>query len=367
MRQSALACLTSLVMLSAQASWSATFTVTSTADSGTGTLREAVIQANASAGTDTIEFNIAGCPGDVCVINLASTATPIPNITDPVTIDGCSQPGNADQCTQAIPDRGPYRIVVQGDGGGHALRLAAGSDGSHIRGLNLRNFLNALALENMSGSAIESNFIGTDENGTTAAPNTGNGVIAVCDGQSNTIGGSTAAQANLISGNGGDGIQFYGGFPCGPGANVAPKNNTIVGNWIGTAKDGITPMGNAYSGVSFFGATAPDTFSGNAVINNVIADSSSGVFVAGPATTTRIEGNWIGTDSSGTVDLGHEYDGVYFDNAVGNTVGGSTPGAGNVIAYNAYAAVAVDDFDGPASSITISRNSFYANGDIGSR
>jgi hypothetical protein len=55
----------------------------------------------------------------------------------------------------------------------------------------------------------------------------------------------------------------------------------------------------------------------------VIADSSSGVFVAGPATTTRIEGNWIGTDSSGTVDLGHEYDGVGLDNAVGNTVGGA--------------------------------------------
>ncbi len=343
----------------------ATFTVTSVADSGAGSLREAVELANAAAGPDTIEFNIPNCPGSVCVIELSSSTTPVANISDPVIIDGCSQPGNSAQCTQAISSRGPYRIVLDGDGGGHALRLSAGSDGSVIRGLNVRNFLNGLALEDTIGSSIESNFIGTDENGENALPNSGNGVILVCAGMSNTVGGAEPGKANLISGNGGDGVQFYGGFPCGPGAPVAPKNSIVIGNLIGTARDGVTPMGNAYSGVSLFGAVAPDTFSGNLLSANVIGANSTGVFVAGPATGTRIEGNWIGTDVSASVDLGHDFDGVYFDNAINNTVGGINPEAGNIIAFNTFAGVSVDDYDGPANGITISRNRMFSNQDVG--
>ena len=66
----------------------ATFTVTSTADSGAGTLRQAIIDANNAGGADTIAFNIAGSG-----VHTIALATPLPAITSAATIDGYTQTG----------------------------------------------------------------------------------------------------------------------------------------------------------------------------------------------------------------------------------------------------------------------------------
>ena len=63
-------------------SLSTTFTVTSTNNAGVGSLRRAILDANANPGADTIDFNLSGCP---CVISLT---TGLPTITDTVTIVG---------------------------------------------------------------------------------------------------------------------------------------------------------------------------------------------------------------------------------------------------------------------------------------
>ncbi len=112
--------------------------VISTADAGPGSLRTAIACANALPGHQTIEFNIGG--GGTHVISLLS---PLPPIFGPVTIDGSTQSGNSAVCTAAIPDRPAYKIVLDGTNAGvvaDGLRLAVGSDGSTIQGLNIRGF-----------------------------------------------------------------------------------------------------------------------------------------------------------------------------------------------------------------------------------
>src|SRR5436309_2529007 len=70
---------------------SATFTVSTTADSGAGSLRQALLSANLSPGADTIRFNLAGITG----VRTIAPRTELPAITGPLSVDGSSQPGFA--------------------------------------------------------------------------------------------------------------------------------------------------------------------------------------------------------------------------------------------------------------------------------
>ena len=75
-----------------------TYTVTSTADAGPGTLRRAILDANAHPGTDSVRFNLPG-PG----VNTIAITSALPTVTETVVINGKSQPGYAG--TPAGPDR----------------------------------------------------------------------------------------------------------------------------------------------------------------------------------------------------------------------------------------------------------------------
>jgi Domain of unknown function (DUF4347) len=128
-----------VISASTQADWNhalATFTVTTSNDSGAGSLRTAITSANAAAGTDTIVFNIAG--GGVHTINLASA---LPTITGRVTIDGYTETGSSVN-TLAVGDNAVLTIELNGTGAGSAngLWLGAGSDGSTIKGLVINRF-----------------------------------------------------------------------------------------------------------------------------------------------------------------------------------------------------------------------------------
>ena len=176
----------------------ATFTVTSTADSGPGSLRQAIIDANANTGQrDTIAFNIGG--GGAQTITLASA---LPNLTDSVIINAASQ---------ANPNGTPF-IELNGNGVvANGVVLAAGSSGSTIRGLAINRFTGpGININTAStGNTIEGNHIGTDQTGTIARPN-GSGILV--SSANNTIGGSTGGTVrNLISGNTGNGILISAG------------------------------------------------------------------------------------------------------------------------------------------------------------
>ena len=179
---------------------------------------------------------------------------------------------------------------------------------------------------------VEGNFIGTDITGTQSLPNL-NGILVAS--ANNTIGGTTAGAANIISGNvgygGGDPNTGWGLWLSSSGAT----GNLVEGNLIGVDATGEHILGNTTNaGVYLYGAvdnTIGGTTPGAA---NVISGNSAGLFITQSATGNVVEGNLIGTDKTGTVALGNANQGILITLATSNTIGGTAVGAGNVISGN---------------------------------
>lgn len=341
------------------------------------TLRAAIQEANFSPGSDVIEFDIPGCPGNVCVIDIETAGgNALPDIHSPVVIDGATQPGNAGVCTLDIPQRPAYRVVLDGDGADIGIRLELGSDGSSVRGLNFRNFENAIQITRSDQNRIECNFIGTDETGMlAAADNAGSGVLFQCEGTGNIVGGTGVGDGNLISGHASDGVQFFAGADCAPSAGNIPSGNSVLGNFIGTARDGVTPLGNDFAGISLIGEPGADgNFigvlpDGTTVRGNVIgANGTSGILIDGDpggidgTDGTVVMGNFLGTDRSGTVDLGNFFGGIDILIGNDNLMGGSSAAAGNVIAFNGEGVYLEQD---AGTGNRIQRNRIYDNFGLG--
>lgn len=141
----------------------ATFTVTNTNDAGPGSLRQAILDANASAGLDTIDFNIPGAGP-----HTIRPASDLPTITDSVIIDGYTQPA-------AVPNSNPITtgsnavLKIELDGtnaGDRANGLFITGGNSVVRGLVINRFREGIVLGTNGGNVVEGNFIGTDPTGT---------------------------------------------------------------------------------------------------------------------------------------------------------------------------------------------------------
>jgi Bacterial Ig domain len=206
-------------------------------------------------------------------------------------------------------------------------------------------------------NVVQGNLIGTDITGARPLGNSGNGLSFVDSGD-NTIGGTAAGAGNVISNNGGIGLelnsQIFG-------------DNLIQGNRIGTDITGTVAMGNASLGiwdVDEFGNTIGGTTA--AAANVISANGNDGIqFFDVYSSDNLVEGNFIGTDITGTKDLGNGGHGVYVE-VSNNTIGGTARGAGNTIAYNALAGVAVvDGQNGPTTGVEILSNSIFANQGLG--
>ncbi len=306
------------------------------------TLRAAIQEANNTNGLTAIHFDIpaGACPGGVCVIDVDTINNGfIPDIIKPVIIDGTTQSGNEAVCSSPISNRANYGLVIQGDSNDIGLRLEAGSDGSTIKGLNIRNFFNNIAVIDSSNNKIACNFIGTDETGMmSTGGNAANGVILGCDSKGNVIGGLDSNDGNLISGHAVDGVQFFADFGC-PGSQPLMSSNAVLGNYIGTDKTGQSVIVNIFTGVSFFGGPAFNNFigvlqDGTSINGNVIGGSEAGIYIDDGTNNTLVLGNYIGTDATGTADLGNVFGGVDIVNGSNNVVGGLAMGEPNVIANN---------------------------------
>ncbi|MGO9469960.1 MAG: beta strand repeat-containing protein, partial [Isosphaeraceae bacterium] len=185
-------------------------------------------------------------------------------------------------------------------------------------------------------NVIAGNKIGTDLSGTVAIGNTADGVEIDSGCVANTIGGTTSGSGNVISANGNSvgGYSSCGVLIYGTGAT----SNVVQGNMIGTDAAGTAGLGNVLAGVEIENGAASNVIGGtNAGAGNVIsANGKYGVWITGNSTASNaVQGNWFGTDISGTLALGNSGSGVEIDSGADwNTIGGATAEAGNLITNN---------------------------------
>jgi hypothetical protein len=364
-----------VLVTSAQA---ANFPVSNVNDQGDGSLRQAIMDSNtAKPGPNVITFDIGTGAQTISLLSA------LPPITTPVVIDGSTQPGGtgtapliridgASAGTGAagltvsagsskvkdleITNFSGTGIVLNAPGSdtivgnyigtdgtsaqGNASGITVASSGNTIGGTassakNVISGNHALGVlisgQGASRNHVEGNFIGTNSTGTAAVANGLDGVLVASKATRNTIGGTTAGSRNVISGNTSGGVDLLG---------AGTSSNRVEGNYIGTRASGAAALGNQGQGVAVFNGAAHNTVGGTtAAARNVVSgNAGDGVDVNGTGTSgNRVEGNYIGLNARGSAALGNGGIGApIFDGATGNTLGGTTRGARNVISGNAH-------------------------------
>ncbi len=298
------------------------FVVTNTNDAGAGSLRQAILDANATANIDaatpdTIKFNIPGAGP-----HTISPTSQLPAVTDPVIIDGLTQPGAS--CSSWPPT---LEIELDGSnlGGSSAFGLTFRTDGNTIRGLVINRFsLAGIWFDGSNNNKVACNFLGADVTGLLARPN--NFAISM-DGSNTQIGGLTTAERNLISGNSGQGISLGG------------DNNIIQGNYIGVDVTGAADLGNGRSGIQVSGENNTIGGTASGAMNVISGNRQYGVTVDSrgvtlPTKKNTIQGNIVGLNAAGTAAVPNDSIGVFIVESDSNLVGGIVEGARNIISGN---------------------------------
>jgi hypothetical protein len=279
--------------------------VTNAHDHGQGSLRQAILEANASVGLDMIVFNIPG--SGVHTIDLLFH---LPDITSPLVIDATTQPGY----------QGSPLIELNGAQAGAGAGFLITVGGSTVRGFVINRFSGpGIRLSGGGNNVIQGNYIGVDSTGTVARTNqTG---ISIFNSSNNLIGGTSSAARNVISGNGYDGVALDG------------SGNLIQGNFIGTNVSGSFAIPNGRNGIGLgnSGEATDNTVGGTAAgAGNLISGNQYGVYCY--SSGNAIQGNLIGTNAAGTAAIAN---GTGISARAPNTrVGGTAPGARNIISGN---------------------------------
>ena len=299
---------------------------------GVISLREAITAANNTLGADTVNFNIPvdtdpGCDVGSGVCTIQPGGYGLPTITQPITIDGTSQPTFT--TTPVIEIDGSLTLT---DATGIAINIGH----STIRGLVIHSFLtnSDIVMWGTGNNVVEGNFLGVDPSGTSKRTTTNS--VHVYAISNNIIGGTTPAARNVISGNTNPAVAL----------NAGASNNFVQGNFIGTDLTGSVALGNSGNDIvtldspnNTIGGTAAGA--GNLIAGNLDSDFAS-VGLGFPASTGNlVQGNFVGTDITGTIDLGGASISVYIAEGSGNTIGGTTPAAANLISGGDSAGVGI--------------------------
>lgn len=264
------------------------------------TLRAAIQEANRTAMADTITFEISVCSISVdCLISISPSS--LPTIDEPLTIQG--------------PNSNGGKIVLEGNNGDYQ-GLSINADNSTVRGLIIRNFgRNGILVQGASHTIIAGNLI---------TGNVINGIYLASAIQSQ-IGGTTAADRNVISGNGPNesGILIDGG-----------NTNRVVGNYIGTNETGTAAQGSQSYGIRLISPTKGNII-GTGVVGarNVISGNKHGIYIISDG--NYVVNNFIGTNAAGTEAIPNTDTGIYiYGEYPNNQIGGKIAGEGNLISGN---------------------------------
>lgn len=326
----------------------AAIVVISTANSGAGTLRQAIIDANDG---DTITFDTAVFPSaNPATIAIIDTALPDINqsyLTIDASAAGVILDGSAQTTYGAIWINGSHNriqglqiINFPGDG----IRLANDAQyntvANNVIGNNSGSGIVIDGTNTMSNT-ITGNLIGLDPTGSYAMGNA-TGVSLVGDTKYNVVGGTTPAERNIISGNKGQDIA--------DGVNLLGAYNTVIGNYIGTNISGTASVPNTGAGLTLSGSH--NTIGGAAPgAGNLISGNPHGISVIN-AQYGSILGNHIGTDVSGTAVISNQIGINIWTDVHDIMIGGAAAGEGNLISGNGGAGISLSY----ATNITISGN-----------
>ena len=389
-----------------------TYTVTSTADAGAGTLRQAILDANGNPGADTIAFNITGSGPHT--ISLASA---LPDITEALTIDGYTQSG-ASANTHATDQGLDTVLQIEVEAGGASPCLISKASDVTIRGLAMYHCGTAdiQLLGAVTNNVVAGNFLGTRTDGETI-PTNGNVSSGVHINQQTgaRVGGTAPADRNLISAHnfaqvtiaGGSGHVVQGNLiamkPSGMetlravgdpsnGISATAGTGLLLGgptaaarNIIGNVTTGILVQGSAVATIqgNFFGTDVTgqraiiqgqfvnDGFAGISllatgsvqILGNTIGGVYEGIQIA--TGSPVIQGNFVGTDATGTFDIGTQRNGIFMNGGTGALIGGIAPGEGNTIAYNGKTAGPPAGIFVTGGQAAIRGNSIFGNRQVG--
>ena len=333
----------------------ATFIVTTTADTGAGSLREAITLANADSDADVINFNIPGAG-----VQRIQPATALPAIVSQVAVDGYSQPG-AKANTQAVGSDAVLLIELNGDvayGTGLALSQDGpghNAAGSSVRGLIVNGFLDGIevssSLYTVSNVTVAGNWIGTTADGQSDDGNDSTGVYVAGDVENVHIGGVLPADRNVISGNT---TQIY---------LFNHNGGTVIeNNYIGLNPAGTTHLHYDDNGINI-SSSSNNTIGGTTPASrNVIVADSSAVISGSDGKFNRIIGNYIGTAADGVSkplnQRAPNYGVSLYNDVTYTAIGGDSSSEGNVIAF-VNIGVSIDGSDERVVSNPIRHNSIF--------
>jgi hypothetical protein len=289
---------------------------------GVVSLREAMTAANNTSGADRIHFDIPvdtdpGCDIDSGVCTIQPGGAGLPAVTQPVTIDGTTQPSF--ETTPVVEIDGSLATT-------DATGIAISAGSSTVRGLVINRFAgnSDIVMWGAGGNIVEGNFLGVDAGGTFNRGTTNSvHVYAIAN---NTIGGTAAAARNVISGNTNPGVAL----------NAGASQNVVQGNLIGTDLTGTVALGNSGNDIVIIDSAdntigGTEAGAGNLVAGNLDPEFAS-IGLGFPATTGNlVQGNFIGTDIDGINALGGASIGAYIADGSGNTIGGTSANAPNLI------------------------------------
>jgi hypothetical protein len=318
----------------------ADFVVTTAADAGPGSLRQAILDANAAEGADRIYFRLPGAG-----VRTIAPKSPLPAAYVPVTIDATTQRGYV----------GSPLVEIDGAAAGASADglvlsyqpVPAGAEPPRgpgaVRGFGVNRFGGNGIGVFADDVTVQACRVGVSAAGDVADPNGAAGVLVRA--VNTLIGGPSPFDANVLSGNAGPGLHLD---------QVGPPDHAnllVQGNFIGTNRSGNAAIGNGAEGVLIegqspigyneftLGGATPGQ--GNVISGN----AASGVRVVGG--NGHIVANHIGTDLSGARALPNgasagatHRDGITAESS-NLTIGGFDPAEGNVISSNAGSGVSV--------------------------
>jgi len=361
---------------SALAQTTSTIVVNSTADTGEPagelTLREAIRLATGDLTVDSLDSGECAQISNSTYSPPCSTTDTIgPGSADTIVFDGGVFPATID-LGSTLPELNTGNDTVDGSAAGVIVSgvsqgfpcFTVNSNGNVIQGLQVRDCWMGILIQDGAqgntiggagagqGNVIVANFFGLYiyDPGTSGNqvvgnhigfidgalpspdPNSYSGIYIGNGADGNTIGGTTSAERNVIAGNSSSGVEIYS------------RDNTIIGNYIGTGPGGAGAMGNS-TGVTLGGGAQDNTIGGSAPgERNVISgNNGTGVYIWGSsARSNRVIGNYIGTNEAGTDGLGGQMGVQIGWGPQDNVIGGSASGEANVISGNGQDGVRIE-------------------------